>query len=180
MNVLALVGSPRKNGNTDILVDRVLDGAVSAGCIVEKVFLHDLTVLPCSDCRKCKIDSFACATRDDMQLLYSKIAGADVLVFETPLYWFDSTSQMKRLIDRLRPFGASKKLRSKKVVLIVPSRQGKKACKHMVAIFKLTLNLLEVQLVKSLLIKAYEKGEVEEQQVVLKKAFTTGKSMIEM
>jgi len=179
MKVLALVGSPRKNGNTDILVDKLLNGASSKGCSVEKVYLYDIDIRPCIDCRNCKKGNFECAAEDDMQMLYPKLTEADVLVFGTPLYWYGPAAQMKLFIDRLRPFAASKKLKGKKAVLVVPSEEGKKACKHLVGMFKLSLEYLGVQLANTLLVKAYEKGEVREQPSILKNAFTIGRSLIQ-
>lgn len=179
MKVLALVGSPRKSGNTDILVDKLLDGACSEGCSVEKVYLHDMDIRPCVDCRNCKKGSFECATEDDMKMLYPKLAEVDVLVFGTPLYWYGPTAQMKLLIDRLRPFVASKKLKGKKAILVIPSEEGKEACKHLVGMFKRSLKYLGVQLANILLVKAYEKGEVREQPNILRNAFTIGRSLIE-
>ena len=178
MKVLALVGSPRKNGNTDILVDKLLDGASSEGCSVEKAYLYDMDIRPCIDCRNCKKGSFECATEDDMQILYPRLEEADVLVFGTPLYWYGPTAQMKLFIDRLRPFVASKKLKRKKAILVVPSEEGMAACKHLVGMFKLSLEYLNVQLANTLLVKAYEKGEVREQPDILRSAFTIRRSLI--
>jgi multimeric flavodoxin WrbA len=58
MKIQALIGSPRIGSNTDILVDRVLQGAKSCGHATEKICLYDYQILPCIDCRRCKNDDF--------------------------------------------------------------------------------------------------------------------------
>lgn len=73
MKVLALVGSHRKHGNTDILVDTLLEGASSENCSVEKLYLYDMDIQPCVDCRNCTKKSFECSIEDDMKMLYSKL-----------------------------------------------------------------------------------------------------------
>ena len=86
MLVLGLIGSPRKGSNTDLLVSRILDGAAANNHLIEKVYLYPLDILPCVDCRNCQKGKFECVLADDMQVLYSKFEGADVIVFGTPLY----------------------------------------------------------------------------------------------
>jgi multimeric flavodoxin WrbA len=112
MRILGLVGSPRKGSNTDLLVTKILDGA--SGHLTEKVYLYDLDIAACVDCRSCQKGKFQCVIDDGMQRLYPKLEGADVIVFGTPLYWYGPTGKMKLVMDRLRPFVSSKKLKGKK------------------------------------------------------------------
>jgi multimeric flavodoxin WrbA len=58
MKILALIDSPRKGSNTDILVDGVLQGAQSWGHATEKIYHYDYLILPCFDCSRCKKDNF--------------------------------------------------------------------------------------------------------------------------
>jgi len=177
MKVLALVGSPRKKGNTSILIDKLLEGAISQNCRVEKIYLYDMIIRSCVDCRNCAKESFTCCIEDDMKLLYGKLEEADVLVFGTPLYWYGPSAQMKLVIDRLLPYGLSKKLKGKKAVLVVPSEEGRKASKLLVGMFELSFKYLEIQLLSTLLVKAYTKGEVKDQPEVLRKTLTIGRSL---
>ena len=80
------MGSPRKGGNTDILIDKVINGAQAAGHLSEKLYLYDLTLLPCIDCRNCSSGDRVCNRDDDMQDIYPRIEAADVILFGTPLY----------------------------------------------------------------------------------------------
>ncbi|VVB68773.1 Iron-sulfur flavoprotein [uncultured archaeon] len=124
MKVLALIGSPRIGGNTEILVDEVLRGAKSKGHAVERLRLYDYEILPCIDCRRCKQSEsvYTCALKDGMQEIYPKLESSDIIIFGTPIYWYGPTAKMKLLVDRLRPFvvSASGKLKGKKGAIAVP------------------------------------------------------------
>lgn len=113
MKVLGLVGSPCKGGNTDLIVSAILEGADQKHS-AEKVYLYDANIAPCVDCRVCKKGNLQCILKDDMQKIYGKLEEADVVVFGTPLYWYGPSAKMKLLIDRLRPFIESKKLKGKR------------------------------------------------------------------
>ncbi len=172
-----MVGSPRRKGNTDILVGMVLKGAREKGHLTEKIYLYDLNISPCIDCRECKKGDFQCSRDDDMQKIYPKLSGADVLVFGTPLYWYGPTGQMKLLIDRLRPFISSGKLKEKKALVIIPSEEGPEACLHVSGMFKLIFRYLGIKFLGELLVKAYERGEVRDMPRELEKAFNMGNSL---
>jgi len=112
--LLAIVGSPRKGGNTDILVDEALDAFRSAGGDTEKVFLNSLKIKPCQGCFTCMdgdgLDS-VCIQNDDMTELYQKLFSADAFIWATPIYMWSPTAQMKIFLDRLFPLGNYQKTR---------------------------------------------------------------------
>ena len=165
----------RKNSNTDLLVTAILAGAAKNKHTTEKVHLYTVDISACVDCRACKKGNLQCALKDGMQKLYPKIQEADVIVFGTPLYWYGPSAKMKLLLDRLRPFIASKELKGKKAVLVVPSEEGADACNHTVGMFNLSLGYLEMTLVSVLLPKASERAEIKKQPDVLHQAQTIGK-----
>jgi multimeric flavodoxin WrbA len=177
MKILGLVGSPRKASNTDSLVSTILDGASQNNHQTEKVYLYNVDIEPCVDCRGCKKGNYQCVLKDGMQELYPKLEQADVIVFGTPLYWYGPSAKMKLFVDRLRPFIATKKLSSKRAVLVVPSEEGADACKLTVGMFELSFRYLDMDLVSVLLPKASERAEVLTQSEVLKEAFKIGKSL---
>ena len=177
MKILGLVGSPRRDSNTDLLVSSVLYGAGTAGYDIDKVYLYDVDILPCMDCRGCKKGSFKCVLSDGMKQLYPKLEEADVIVFGTPLYWFGPSAKMKLLIDRLRPFIASRMLKGKKAVLVVPSEEGAEACSFTVSMFELSFEYLGVDLTGKILSKASERAEIKQQPQVLNEAFQLGKTL---
>jgi multimeric flavodoxin WrbA len=98
-------------------------------------------------------------------------------VFGTPLYWYGPTAMMKLLVDRLRPFIVSKKLKGKKAILVVPSEEGKDACNALVEMFEASFAYLGVDIIGKIFAKAYEKAEVEDQPQALKEAFALGESL---
>jgi multimeric flavodoxin WrbA len=119
MNILSFLGSPRKNGNTAALLDAVLGGLRDGGMKTgEPVFLNDRNIRPCQGCNSCKKnESGMCVVQDDMQEIYPSIAGADMIILATPIYWWSVTAQMKLLIDRL--YGMNYRCGRKKIVLLM-------------------------------------------------------------
>lgn len=99
--VLVILGSPRKKGNSSTLAAQISRGAKSAGAEVETVFLHALKISPCRGCDTCKKqDSKGCAIKDDMQEIYPKLTKADAWVIASPVYWFTMSAQTKIFMDR--------------------------------------------------------------------------------
>ena len=103
MNVLILMGSPRKNGNTAALLKPFTDELERGGAVVETVWLHDREIRPCIACRSCQQDwtIFGCSQKDDGQELFDKILACDLLVLATPIYAWYCTPPMKALLDRM-------------------------------------------------------------------------------
>ena len=177
MKILALIGSPRKGGNTDILVEQILQGSKTKGHTSEKLYLYGYKISPCVDCRNCKKGDYVCTVKDGMQEIYPKMEEADVVIFGTPLYWWGPSGQMKALIDRMRPFVANGKFKGKKAVVVTPSSDGPKSCGPLVEMFRLTFDYLGGEFVGKILAKAYEKGEIEQNQKALKEAYEFGASL---
>jgi multimeric flavodoxin WrbA len=178
VQILALVGSPRKGGNTEILVDELLSAAEVNGHKARKVRLAGLSIGPCRDCRACKRgDDHTCAVDDGMTDLYDEIACADVLVFGTPIYWYGPTAQMKALVDRLRPFAGTDGLRGKTGVLVLPSEEGPACCRPTLDMFGMTFRYLGISFGGAVLVSAYEKGEVRDKPDELAKARQLGASL---
>lgn len=99
-NVLILSGSPRKGGNSDLLCDEFMKGALESGNQVEKIFLRSKKVAPCNACYFCKQSGGQCAIKDDMAEILDKMQAADVIVMASPVYFYSIDAQMKAVIDR--------------------------------------------------------------------------------
>ena len=99
-NVLILMGSPRKKGNTSILCDEFARGAEEAGNQVEKVLVVEKRINCCLGCNGCQRNGGTCVQKDDMQEIYQKILAADVIVLASPIYYYTWTAQLKAVIDR--------------------------------------------------------------------------------
>lgn len=98
--VLVLSGSPRKNGNSDILCDEFMRGAVERGNEVEKIRVSEKRIAPCLGCYYCKSHNGDCVHKDDMAKILQKIIDADVLVLASPVYFYSIDAQLKAVIDR--------------------------------------------------------------------------------
>lgn len=103
MNVCILMGSPRKNGNTQALLRPFTGELEAAGCTCRTLWLYDMELLPCRACRTCQRDwtIFGCALRDDMQTVFDAVLACDLLVLATPIYSWYCTPPMKAVLDRL-------------------------------------------------------------------------------
>ena len=100
MNILILSGSPRKGGNTDLLVEAFVKGA-SQKHHVEVVSVRNYKVNPCMGCNVCFMSKDnTCTQKDDMQIFYEKMAHADMLVIASPVYFYGLSAQLKAVIDR--------------------------------------------------------------------------------
>jgi len=178
MKILALIGSPRKGSNTDTVVDQILAAARESGHTSEKLYLYDYAIAPCYDCRYCKKGDYVCNMCDGMaEFIYPKIERADLIIFGTPLYWYGPTGMMKLVLDRLRPYIASRKLEGKKGVLVAPSEEGAEACGCLVEMFRKSFEYIGMEFAGAILPKAYERGQIKENHEELKKAYEFGKSL---
>jgi hypothetical protein len=99
IHILGLVGSPRKNKNTDTLVSKVLEGARSAYAQTTKIYLNDLEIKPCQACTKHPFPEY-CFFKDGMYKLYKLFEKVDGIVLGTPAYYETISSQTKLMIDR--------------------------------------------------------------------------------
>jgi len=118
--VLGFVGSPRKDGNTDALVDAILSGAESAGARIEKIHLADLDIANCCECSICHSGGpKTCSIKDDMIGLAEKMQGADVLIFGTPVFWWGPSGIFKAFMDRW--YGFDLGFAEKKIIFAYPS-----------------------------------------------------------
>ena len=100
--VLILSTSPRQGGNSDALAASFAEGARSAGHTVSHCSLRDKSLHFCLGCLSCQ-ETRGCVLQDDMAEILSQMRTADVLVFATPIYFYDMSGQMKTLLDRTNP-----------------------------------------------------------------------------
>ena len=100
MKVLAINGSPRKGGNTQIMIGESAKALRKAGVDVESVLLRDYEVEPCNACEICYKRSWHCPIKDDAVGLLRRMSKADGLLIASPVYGADVTAQMKALLDR--------------------------------------------------------------------------------
>jgi multimeric flavodoxin WrbA len=99
MKILGICCSPRKNGNTEILLNEALAAAKKDGAEVELFTVRGKNIQPCIACDACREKGY-CAQQDDMQPLYDKMLAADGIIFGTPVYFYNMTAQCKTVMDR--------------------------------------------------------------------------------
>ncbi|MGN0477249.1 MAG: flavodoxin family protein [Ruminococcus sp.] len=99
-NVLILSGSPRKDGNSDILCNEFMKGAEESGNRVEKIRVAEKNIGYCRGCYYCRESGGKCVIKDDMAEILEKIIACDVLVLASPVYFYSIDAQLKALIDR--------------------------------------------------------------------------------
>ena len=99
MKILGIYGSPRKGGNTDILLDEAISAARAAGADVSSIRCCDLTIAGCVECGGCD-KTGKCVVDDDMQKVYPKLYEADAIILASPIFFYGITSHAKALIDR--------------------------------------------------------------------------------
>lgn len=114
--ILILEGSPRKNGNTDLLSDEFSKGVTDAGNTFDKIYLKDKKINGCLGCGVCQNNGGICIQKDDMTEIYHKINEADVIVLASPVYFYSWTSWMKAVIDRT--YSLEQTLTNKKFYMI--------------------------------------------------------------
>jgi len=100
MKVIAMVGSPRKNGNTGLLTKHTLKGISEEGLNTELIRLAGLEIRPCTACMACK-EQEVCSIKDDLFPLYLRMKEADGIILASPVYYGSATALIKALMERV-------------------------------------------------------------------------------
>ncbi|MBU2703506.1 multimeric flavodoxin WrbA [Sporomusaceae bacterium BoRhaA] len=101
MKVMGFIASPRKEGNTAWIVNKILEGAKEEGAETQSWYFNDLDIKPCQSCYGCQHGELRCVINDDMQKLYDALEHADALVLGSPTYMGQMSAQAKIFTDRL-------------------------------------------------------------------------------
>jgi len=109
MNILLCNGSPRKRGNTDLLLEQIEKGIHRSGHKADHINLAHLAIHPCTGCGYCETEG-QCIFKDDMTVLYEKIEAASRIVIGSPIYFYGVTAQTKAFIDRCQALWCRKYL----------------------------------------------------------------------
>jgi multimeric flavodoxin WrbA len=179
--ILGVVGSPRKRGNTHLLVSRILDGAVAEGAAVETLFLGDLDIRECDGCHVCWKGK-QCSKKDDMNAIYQKIIQSDIIVFGTPVYWYGPTALMKCFIDRFVYFNCPEnraKIRGKSAVIAVPfEEENLGTADLLVKFFKKSLHYLDMKLIGKILVPGVgSRGAIVKKPDRLEEGYELGRKL---
>jgi multimeric flavodoxin WrbA len=146
--ILGISGSPRKNGNTEKMINYVLSSAPELDYEFETVRLYELDIKPCTACDACKKNGGKCIIKDDLVLLTEKIKSSEILVFGTPVYWWGPSAGFKLFMDRWYANGLSASLKGKKIIIVIPLEDtNKKTASYTAGIFKNALDYIGADLV---------------------------------
>jgi len=182
--VLVILGSPRKKGNSSTLATRISRGAKSAGAKVETVFLQALKISPCRGCDTCqKHHSKGCAIKDDMQKIYPKLIKADAWVIASPVYWFTMSAQTKIFMDRCYalPAYAKNPFAGKRIAIAMsygdadPVRSG---CVNALRTFQDAFRYTRSRIVGMVYGSAMKAGEIANNEALMREAEELGKLLV--
>jgi len=187
MKVLGIMGSPRRQSNTEILLDTALAGAKKMGAEVEKVAVSELKIHPCLEIYACRKDG-KCAIKDDMQQLYEKLLEADYIVFASPIFFYGLTSQAKAIVDRCQALwvrkyvlGMGKEDRRirRGVFISVGATQGERLFDGVVLTVRYFFDAIGVKYAGDLLIRGIDgKAKIREHATALQDAFRLGQQLV--
>ena len=188
MRVLGISGSPRRGGNTDLLLAEVMKGAESKGAEVKTVFLNKLKIAPCQHCDTC-FEAGVCRFDDDMQMVYEELEKADRIVLASPVHFMGVSAQAKIMIDRCQALWARKyilkkpplgdKRERKGLFIAVGGMKLANLFEPSLATVKALFKVLDIDYAGDLLFPGVdEKGAIKQHPTALKDAFTAGQRLV--
>lgn len=189
MRVLGIAGSPRRGGNTDLLLSEFMRGAASKGAEVRTIIvLNELKFIPCQHCDHC-LKTGECKYEDDMQMIYRELEQADGIVLASPIHFLGVTAQTKAMIDRCQSLWARKyilkipplatKKNRKGFFISVGGRKEFAQFEPAAATVKAFFRVLDVTYAGELLFSGVdEKGAILKMPEALQQAFQAGQKLV--
>ncbi len=178
MNVLGIVCSPRKGGNTEILVQEALAGARDSGAKTELLTVSDKEIKPCDGCLSCE-KTGECHIKDDMQLVYEKMLNADGIILGTPVYFGSMSAQAKVIMDRAYALRFPHLKLANKVAgaIAVAARDGVIIALNTLQRYFASNHMFSAELVEGL---AAEKGTIIKDKRGMKSAYEMGRQIVSL
>ena len=187
LKVLALLGSPRINRNTDILLEESIRGIKECTCEINKYELVKLKINHCVGCYKCG-EIGHCIYNDDMNKLFREFDTADIVILGTPLYFNSVSSITKAMIDRCHALWASKYIYKKPLIDRYKKRKGVFICTSgakqeddgfigALVVADLFFRSINTELSRKLLVDDTDSFSMSERKNILKKAYDIGKDI---
>jgi multimeric flavodoxin WrbA len=186
VKVLGIMGSPRIQGNTDLLLSRALEGALSQGAQIEKIVVDKLNITPCKEFYGCIKDG-NCVIRDDMDSVYPKLIDADAIIIASPMFFYGISAQLKALIDRSQVIWARKYILKQQInkkgrkgaFIGVGATEGEQLFHGSILTMKYYFKTLDIEYYDELLVRGIDKrGEINEHPTALSDAFTLGQKLV--
>jgi multimeric flavodoxin WrbA len=189
MKVLGILGSPRKGGNTELLLEEALKGAEAEGAEVERLRITDYNIIPCKECLACYKDG-NCIILDDMAKIYPKLLEADIILLASPIFFYGVTAWAKALIDRcqalwsrkyqLKDPSYGKEGRKRKGFFIsVGGTKGQKTFEGAILTAKYFFDVLNAEYAGELVLREVDaKGDVLKHPEALQQAYEAGRKLV--
>jgi multimeric flavodoxin WrbA len=167
--ILAIYGSPRRKGNTTLLLNHAVQGASDAGAQVEEIVLRDLKMSPCLEIYGCK-ETGRCVIQDDFQKIYDALFACQGLMIASPIFFYTVSAHTKILMDRCQslwvkkywidkiPYGQWEPKR-KGLFISVGATKGKKLFDGTLLTLKYFFDVLDMELWKALLFRGLDSEE---------------------
>ncbi|MFX0114615.1 MAG: flavodoxin family protein [Candidatus Hodarchaeota archaeon] len=177
---LGIVGSPRREGNTEILVDEILSGAKEANALTEKIILNELEIAPCHACFACQKKG-KCVQQDDLPKVIEKMEKSHLWVLGTPIYWWGPTAQLKAFVDRWISI-KREVFQGRCIILAMPLGGGHPdGARHAVGMLTSSIRYLGMEVSETVIAPGVESlGDVRNHGDVLAKAHHAGQKAIEL
>jgi multimeric flavodoxin WrbA len=185
-NILAIYGSPRRKGNTALLLKKAVEGAREAGAGVEEIVLRDLKMSPCLEIYGCK-QTGRCAIKDDFQGVYDKLLACQGLMLASPIFFYTVSAHTKILMDRCQslwvkrywlektPFG-KKEFKRKGLFICAGATKGKRLFDGVLLTVRYFFDALDMELWNSMLYRELDfEGDVLKHPEYLEAAYAAGK-----
>ena len=189
MKVLGIAGSPRRDGNTDLLLRQVLVGAASQTTEIKTVFLSELNISPCRHCDGC-LKTGKCVVDDDMQWLHTDLREADCIVLASPIFFMGVTAQTKAMIDRCQalwvikyvlklPVATNPNKERRGIFVSVGGTKLRNLFQPAISTVKSWFTTLDISYAGELVFSGIdEKKAILKHQTALKEAFTIGQKLV--
>lgn len=186
--ILAIYGSPRRQGNTTVLLDHAVQGAVDAGAAVEKIVLRDLKMSPCLEIYGCK-EMGRCVIEDDFQKIHDQLMACQGLMLASPIFFYTVSAHTKTLMDRCQSLWVKKywidkvpygqwEAKRKGLFISVGATKGKKLFDGALLTVKYFFDVLDMELWKALLYRGLDfEGDVLRHPEHLEEAYEAGKNL---
>ena len=178
VKIIGVCGSPRKGGNTEIMVKEALKGARKAGAQVEFIHLGKVDIRFCDGCLTCA-ETKSCHIKDDMQKIYPRLESADGFIFGSPTYYDSVCGLMKTFIDRTDPLLNKGSLRGKVAGIIAVGLLNKKSIMKAADMLRTFCQIHEMKVVgKPVWGKARNRGEIRKKKRILKSCYKLGEELV--
>jgi multimeric flavodoxin WrbA len=189
MKVLGIYTSPRKRGNSDVLLDQTLKGAEDAGAEVQRVYCRKLKMSGCIECGGCE-KTGECVVKDDMQSVYPLLDEADAIVLSAPIFFYSLPAQGKALIDRTQARWAKRMLTKtreerksfdsgKGYLVAVGATKGKNLFMALELIVQYFYDALDMSFEGGLNVRGVDsRGDINNHSETLNDAYELGKSIV--